>query len=39
VKRSGKSSAVPYANAVLRKLAANTKTSMATGEAGSLILV
>ena len=35
VKRSGKSSAVPYANAVLRKLAANAKTPMATGEAGS----
>ena len=32
VKRSGKSSAVPYANAVLRKLAANAATPMMGAE-------
>ena len=32
VKSSGKRSAVPYANAVLRKLAANAKTPMAEAE-------
>jgi 16S rRNA (cytosine967-C5)-methyltransferase len=36
VKQSGKRSAVPYANAVLRKLAANAKTPVAYCEAGSL---
>jgi 16S rRNA (cytosine967-C5)-methyltransferase len=35
VKRSGKSSAVPYANAVLRKLAANAATPMAGAGSGT----
>ena len=34
VKQSGKRSAVPYANAVLRKLAANAKAPVAGAEAG-----
>ncbi len=36
VKQSGKRSAVPYANAVLRKLAANAKAPVVNAEAGSL---
>jgi 16S rRNA (cytosine967-C5)-methyltransferase len=35
VKQSGKRSAVPYANAVLRKLAANAKTPVAVSESES----
>jgi 16S rRNA (cytosine967-C5)-methyltransferase len=36
VKSSGKRSAVPYANAVLRKLAANAKTPVVDAETGKL---
>ncbi len=36
VKQSGKRSAVPYANAVLRKLAANAKAPVVGAEVGSL---
>ncbi len=36
VKQSGKRSAVPYANAVLRKLAANAKAPVVNAESGSL---
>jgi 16S rRNA (cytosine967-C5)-methyltransferase len=36
VKSSGKRSAVPYANAVLRKLAANAKAALVDAEAGSV---
>jgi 16S rRNA (cytosine967-C5)-methyltransferase len=36
VKSSGKRSAVPYANAVLRKLSANAKTPLANAGAGSV---